>query len=287
MNIGKSNRLKNIFRSNGRAVILPIDHGLTYGPISGIDRLGGFLGSLAECKLDAIVAQKGVLQKELYGGRQAQIVHISGSTSLSGKAEKKVLVGSVEDAIRLGASAVSVHINIGSSFESRMLKDLGVVSSQCEKWGMPLLAMMYLTNQNGTALAAQDVSHIARIAAELGADFVKVPYTGAQESFQKVVSGCFVPVLIAGGDTKGGEQGFFRQVRDSVDAGGAGLCVGRHAFQSQSPSAFIAVLERLVHYGLDAKSAFEMYLDLKNGGNGKKVSSQLLSHLEVIHEYSQ
>lgn len=282
MNLGKSNRLKNILR-NGKAVIVPIDHGLTYGPIAGIDEVKGLLAELSQSSLDAIIAQKGVLQKGLFPGKQAQIVHISGSTSLSGKADKKVLVGKVEDALRMGAAAVSVHVSIGSGDEHQMLQDVGMISSECEAWGMPLLAMMYVVNQNGASSSAKTIAHIARIAAELGADLVKVPYTGSAETFEEVVRGCFIPVFTAGGETKAGEAKFLAQVRESLDAGSSGLCVGRNVFQSRNPRAFLSVLEKVVHEDLDAETAFELYCEALIK---KTASHKILSNLEVVNEYS-
>ena len=128
------------------------------------------------------------------------IIHLSGSTSLSPYPNAKTLVCTVEEALKLGADALSIHINIGNGSEREMLADLGRVAREAREWGMPLLAMMYPRGEKiKDEFDPQVIMHVARLGAELGADIVKVSYTGSVESFRKVVAGCPVPVVIAGG----------------------------------------------------------------------------------------
>ena len=113
---------------------------------------------------------------------------------------KKVLMGSVEETIRLGADAVSVHINVGGKEEPEMLQQLGMVADKCGEWNMPLIAMMYPRGENiKNPHDPEIVAHAARIGAEAGADIVKTLYTGDVDSFKQVVKGCPVPIVIAGG----------------------------------------------------------------------------------------
>ena len=280
MNTGKQNRLKRILKNDGRSLIVPIDHGLTYGPIVGLDHLKMTLGDLSESKFDSLICQKGVLQQNLFSGAHGKIVHISGSTSLSGKADKKVLVGRVEDAVRLGADGVSVHVSVGSADESLMLEDLGTISSECESWGLPLLAMMYVNTPGTSEHYARDIAHIARVAAELGADLVKAPYTGNPQTFEKVVRGCFIPVLTAGGDTTSGEKGFLNQVKASLDAGAAGVCAGRNVFQCRSPRLFLSVLDGLIHRNQDPAMAYEAYQTLLE----QKIRPEIFTNSDSIRK---
>ncbi|MEM2849470.1 MAG: class I fructose-bisphosphate aldolase family protein, partial [Candidatus Bathyarchaeia archaeon] len=196
---GKIRRLSRIFRSNGKTVIIPMDHGVTLGPISGIENISKIVEKLRRGGADAVLVHKGWARLIDTRG-MSLILHISASTKLGPDPDWKVTVASVEEAVALGADGVSVHINIGCEREPEMLSLLGAVAESCEDWGMPLLVMAYprgpkITNQHDPEL----VSHVARIAAELGADVVKTNYTGSIESFKRVVECCPIPVVIAGG----------------------------------------------------------------------------------------
>ncbi len=201
--IGKGIRLERIINRNTRkTVIIPMDHGVSNGPIKGLLDLKKTIGEIAKGGANAIVIHKGLVGSGHRGkGRDVGlIIHMSASTSLSPDPNAKMLVCTVEEAVKLGADAVSIHANIGAEDEKTMLKDFGKVSKTCLEWGMPLLAMVY---PRGPAIKngydVEMVKHTARLGAELGADLVKVSYTGSSENFAEVVKGCFVPVVIAGG----------------------------------------------------------------------------------------
>jgi class I fructose-bisphosphate aldolase len=187
------------------------------------------------------------------------IIHLSASTALSPFPNAKTMVGTVTDAIKLGADAVSIHVNLGDETEPQMLADLGRLCSEANEWGMPVLAMMYargpkITNEYDPAV----VAHCARVGVELGADIVKVNYTGDTDSFTRVVDGCCVPVVIAGGPRLESERDLVQMVHDSVQAGGSGLSVGRNIFQHPSPAKIVAALHKVVHEDWDVDSAMEL-----------------------------
>ena len=168
----------------------------------------------------------------------------------------KVLVCSVEKAIKLGADAVSIHINIGAEDEPEMLRDFGSVSEKCFEWGMPLLAMVYPRGQKvPDEKDPEAVKLAARIAAELGADIVKVPYTGSVETFKEVVDGCPVPVVIAGGPRVNNEEDVLRMVYDSIQAGGVGVSIGRNVFQHKNPIVMVKAVSSIVHDDATVKEA--------------------------------
>ena len=131
------------------------------------------------------------------------IMHLSASTVLSPSNNYKALVGTVEEAIRHGADAVSCHVNIGDPQEEKMLYDLGRVGEACDNWGMPLVVMVYGRGPKiKNSYDPEVIAHCARLGNELGADIVKVSYTGDQASFADVVAGCCIPVVIAGGPVR-------------------------------------------------------------------------------------
>jgi predicted phospho-2-dehydro-3-deoxyheptonate aldolase len=199
---------------------------------------------------NAILMHKGIVRAGHRGtGRDVGlIIHLSGGTSMSPDPNAKELVCSVEEAIKLGADAVSVHINLGAETDKEMLGQLGYVSERCMEWQMPLVAMMYtrgkkIKNEYDVAY----VKHAARVGAELGADIVKVVYTGTVESFREVVEGCPVPVVIAGGEKMGSDEDIFAMVDGALKAGAAGVSIGRNAFQHARPDKMVEALSKMVH----------------------------------------
>ncbi|MFP4687671.1 MAG: 2-amino-3,7-dideoxy-D-threo-hept-6-ulosonate synthase [bacterium] len=249
--IGKNIRLERIMdREKRRAVIVPMDHGVTVGPIPGIENMREMVNFVAEGGADAVLGHQGL---PLHGHRQygkdvGLILHLSGSTVWGPDPNAKVLVNTVERAVKTGADAVSVHVNIGSLEEAEMLKDLGKVSEEAAEWGMPLLAMMYtrgpkIENEHDV----EYVKHAARIAAELGADLVKVSYTGDIESFKEVVNGCPIPVLIAGGEKMDTDSDILKMVEQAMQAGAAGVSIGRNVFQHSNPRAMLEAIAEIVH----------------------------------------
>ncbi|WP_243546691.1 2-amino-3,7-dideoxy-D-threo-hept-6-ulosonate synthase [Pseudodesulfovibrio tunisiensis] len=262
MQLGKAVRLERIMnRNNGRTIIVPLDHGVTVGPIYGLVDLRETVNQVAEGGANAMLMHKGIprCSHRRHGRDIGLIIHLSASTSLSPHPNAKTLVGSVTDAIKLGADAVSVHINLGDETESRMLADLGAICSEANEWGMPVLAMMYARGPKIENEYDPDVvAHCARVGVELGADIVKVNYTGDPKSFVRVVEGCCVPVVIAGGPKLENELDLVRMVHDSVQAGGAGLSVGRNIFQHPNPVKIVAALHKVVHEDWDIDAAMEL-----------------------------
>lgn len=247
MNEGKTRRLKRLFQKDNRTVIVPIDHGVTVGPIVGITNMQTVTDKLIKGKVDAILVHKGIARRIDIDGA-GLIVMLSGMSNLSPNVNAKVQVCSVQEALRLGADAVSVHVNIGAQDEDKMLANLGKVSEECDVFGIPLLAMMYPRGpkiQNEHALEV--VAHAARIGAELGADIIKTNYTGSIESFKQVTESCPAPVVIAGGPKCKSPQEVLQTTFDALKAGAAGLSIGRNVFQCDNPTAIAKALSAIVH----------------------------------------
>jgi class I fructose-bisphosphate aldolase len=257
--IGKKIRIERIIdRMTKKTVIIPMDHGITVGPIAGLVDMKTTINSVAEGGANAIVLHKGVVRAAHRGGGRdvGLIIHLSGSTKLSPDPNAKELVCSVEEAIKLGADGVSIHINLGSSEEKSMLRDMGKVIKDAYDWGMPVLAMIYVRGAKiKNEYDPQVVKHGARVGAEMGADVVKVPYTGSPETFREVVEGCFVPVVIAGGEKMDTNEDILTMVKGAIDAGGAGVSIGRNAFQHRSPQKIVSAISSIVHKGVSVDEA--------------------------------
>ena len=258
--IGKRIRLERIIdRNSGNTVIVPMDHGLSMGPIEGIVDMPKTINAVAEGGANAVVIHKGIVPfgHRGYGRDVGLIVHLSGSTSLSPDPNEKVLVCSVEEAIKLGADAVSVHINIGSKTEAEQLAKLGEVSRACKEWGMPLLAMMYPRGDGINQFDEKAVSLAARAGAELGADIVKTNFTGSVDSFKRVTAGCPVPVVVAGGPKMKSEEDILKMVEMAMEGGARGVAIGRNIFQANDPTRMTKAIAMIVHENASAREALE------------------------------
>ena len=251
--IGRNLRMGRIMdRISGKTVIVPMDHGVTLGPVPGLIDMDQTINAVAMGGANAIVIHKGLVEanSRRNGKDVGLIVHLSGSTKMGPDPNSKVMVCTVEEAIKLGADAVSVHVNLGAEDEKSMLRDLGFVAKEAMKWGMPLLAMMYTRGPKiENEYDLKMVRHAARVGAELGADIVKVVYTGSPESFREVVEGCFVPVVIAGGEKMGNDEDIFEMGKGAMEAGGAGVSIGRNVFQHEDPAKIVQAICKIVHNG--------------------------------------
>jgi predicted phospho-2-dehydro-3-deoxyheptonate aldolase len=249
--IGKQIRMERLInRDTGKTVIVPMDHGVTVGPIEGLVNMRDTIKAISDGGVNAVLLHKGIVTSghRGYGKDLGLFIHLSGSTVLSPDPNHKVLVCTVEEAVRLGADGVSIHVNLGAQDDTKMLKDFGNVGKLCSDWGMPLLAMMYT---RGSKIKSEDdvesVKIAARVANELGADIVKVTFTGDAESFSKVVDGCSIPVLIAGGEKAKSTRDVLNNVKMALEAGAKGVSMGRNVFQHISPTNFCKGISAMVH----------------------------------------
>lgn len=248
--IGKQIRMERIMdRNTGKSVIIPMDHGMTLGQIDGLLRMSETIGAVSDGGANAIILHKGLVKTgHRRSGRDiGLIIHLSTGTSMNPDPNDKVLTCTVEEAISLGADAVSIHINLGAPQESRMIEDAGMVVRDCNRWGIPLLAMVYPRGNGIIPTDPRHVGHAVRVAEELGADMVKTNYTGDVESFKKIVDASSIPVLIAGGE-KAGDLETLQIIHDAAHiANCSGVCMGRNAFQRDDTEIFVSKVCKVVH----------------------------------------
>jgi 2-amino-4,5-dihydroxy-6-oxo-7-(phosphonooxy)heptanoate synthase len=262
---GRAMRVRRLFRHTpDRLFVVPLDHSVTDGPITrdpgGLSRL---VSTLAGGGADAVVVHKGSLRHVDPAAflDTSLIVHLSASTAHAGDPDDKYLVATVEEALRLGADAVSVHVNLGSDNERGQIADLGAVADACDRWNMPLLAMMYprgprITDPTDPAL----VAHAATLAADFGADIVKSVYTGSPRAMADVIRSCPVPVIVAGGPRRDDTPSVVSFVADVLSAGAAGGAMGRNVFQAPEPGARTRAVADVVHRSSPEECAPELLI---------------------------
>jgi len=246
MHTGVSARLDRI-STDGSYLVVPMDHGITMGAVKGLKDIESTIDGVTRGGADAVLTQKGIAPR-VHGNKNGQgyIVHLNASTTIGPDENDKRISGTVEEAVRAGADAVSLHINVGSDYEPKQLEDLASVTSEAERLGIPVLAMAYARGPGVDGSDPEALGHAVRFAEELGADVVKTGYSGDADSFEHVVESTRLPVVIAGG-SKGTDRETVEAVRGVMDAGGAGVSMGRSIFQHDDPEAITTAVSAVVH----------------------------------------
>jgi putative autoinducer-2 (AI-2) aldolase len=260
MDWGIENRLSRIIRPDtGRTVMLAVDHGYFQGPTTGLEEPWKTIKPLLPYA-DALMLTRGVLRTSIEPNVNIPIVlRVSGGTSILKELSNEGLTTSVEDAIRLNASAITLSIFVGGEYERRTLLNLSKLVDLGERYGIPVLAVTAVgrdMNRDSRYLALA-----CRIAAELGARFVKTYFC---EGFEKVVRGCPVPLVVAGGK-KIPEREALQLTYNAIHGGAAGVDMGRNIFQSDAPVAMIRAVRSIVHENSTVDDAFTLYNDSKEG----------------------
>lgn len=263
MSLGKKIRIERIIdRKTKRTIIIPMDHGMTLGTIKGLENLSDMVHKVSLGGANAVLMHSGMVAAghRQYGTDIGLIIHLSGATYLAPDPDRKVLVCSVERALKMGADAVSIHINIGADEEPEMLKDAQKIVDSSREWGIPLLAMVYPRGKKIEDENDPEVVNIAvRVGAELGADIVKTNYTGDIDAFRYIVKSVHTPVIIAGGPKSETIPELLQMVYDSIEAGGAGVAFGRNVFQSDNPTELVSAISKIVHKNFSVDEVLKEY----------------------------
>ncbi|MBT0773355.1 2-amino-4,5-dihydroxy-6-one-heptanoic acid-7-phosphate synthase [Kineosporia sp. J2-2] len=247
----KDLRLRRILHpGTGRTVICPMDHGVALGPIAGLTDLEAAVALIRD-HVDAVVVHKGqvaAIARQLASSPGiAVIVHLNASVEGSPSHPGKVLVASVEEALSLGADAVSVQLNLGCPGDDEMLRSVGQVVRESQLLGVPVLTMTYPQGPGLRADSVADVAHVARVAAELGSDLIKVSVPPEEDAVARIVAGVGVPVVVSGGPRRPDPAPVLRSVQSAVAAGARGIALGRNVFQHPDPGWMAARLRAVVH----------------------------------------
>ena len=258
---GMRNRLSRLIRNDGHCQFLPIDHGYFQGPTRCLERPGETIRELLPYA-DGLFVTRGVLRSCVSPDTSTPIIlRVSGGTSVVGSdLANEVITTSIEEIIRLNVAAVGLSIFVGSDYEKQTLENLSILINECEDYGIPVMAVTAV----GKELEKRTARYLAlscRIAAELGAKIVKTYYCA--DGFEKVVDGCPVPVVIAGGPKCESELEVFEFVYDGMQKGAIGVNLGRNVWQNPHPVAMMRALNGIIHDGLNPKQALDRYRELR------------------------
>jgi DhnA family fructose-bisphosphate aldolase class Ia len=252
-------RLNRIFRPSGRALIVAMDHGLLDGPCKGLENPAATLSKIVAGGADAVLTSYGVARN--FARELASIGLIlrvdGGATSMGQTDGPSSLFYQVEEALRLGADAIALNGFPGAPNEQASLENIARAVQRSHPWGVPVLAEMVPGGFDSAPewRSLENIALSVRVAAELGADFVKTPYVSG---FEAVTSTCYVPVVILGGAKRGSERDMLADIKAAVDAGGAGVAIGRNIFQADDPAAMTAAVAAILHDGASVDEALDI-----------------------------
>jgi putative autoinducer-2 (AI-2) aldolase len=262
MDWGMKNRMSRLIQQDGHCFFLPIDHGYFQGPTSCLEKPGETIAPLLPY-CDALFVTRGVLRAAVPAAAAKPIIlRVSGGSSVVGKdLANEGLTTSIEEILRLNATAVGMSVFVGSDYEKESLLNLTELVNRCENFGIPVMAVTAV----GKELEKRDARYLSlccRIAAELGARVVKTYWC---RDFNKVVCGCPVPVVMAGGPRCETELEVMEFVYDGMQNGAIGLNLGRNVWQNPHPVAMMQALRAIIHENRTAKEAWELFNTLKQG----------------------
>jgi fructose-bisphosphate aldolase/2-amino-3,7-dideoxy-D-threo-hept-6-ulosonate synthase len=254
MTAGLDARMARISR-DGKIVNVPMDHGITMGAADGLRDIESTVDAVTRGGADCVLTQKGLAPRvHPNKNNKGYVIHLNASTTIGPDVNDKRPTGTVENALRAGADAVSVHVNVGSDHEPEQIEHLAAVTDTAHRYGLPVLAMTYARGPGVDEHDAASLGHAVRLGEELGADVLKTAYSGDAGSFESVVGSTAVPVIMAGGPP-GTDREMLGNVRGAIDAGAAGVSMGRSIFQHEDPEAMTRAVASVVHEGCSPDEA--------------------------------
>lgn len=268
MDWGHKNRMARIFDpETERTVMLAVDHGYFLGPTRDLEVPRTTVEPLLPLA-DALMVTRGVLRTSVdpaLAKDRGIVLRVSGGPSVVGETlANESITTSIEDAIRLNATAITCSIFVGTPYERQSIDNLAYLVNEGKRYGLPVLAVTAV----GKELERREARFLAlasRIAAEIGADFVKTYY--AEEDFEKVIEGTPVPIVIAGGPRLDTPRDALELAYDAIQKGAAGLDFGRNVWQSEHPVAMMRAIRGIVHEGLTVNEALDLRETTINGND--------------------
>ena len=264
--MGKTLRLGRLLDPDtNTSIILPMDHGVEEAGYSELESPLELIGGLAQAGVNAFLTRRGLAAYavEAFAGRAGWVQRLTARTGLSpGLENEQIVLASVEQALHSGADAVVPTFFIGRATEAVQLPLFGAIADECNRLAIPLLAEIFpLGGPDATPYdgpyTIDDMRVAVRVASEEGADLIKTWYTGDPSSFSQVIDYSLVPVLIAGGPKAETHRQVLEMVRGAMDAGAAGIAMGRKIWQSSDPPGMVRALASIIRDGASVEDALE------------------------------
>ncbi|BDF71283.1 fructose-bisphosphate aldolase [Oscillospiraceae bacterium] len=254
-------RMNHIFQPDGKTFIMAMDHGSNFNVLPAMKNPGKLIREIAAAGADAYLSTIGMADKfqaDFLG--KGIILRAEGGVSFLGDHSKPMqIVADAEDALRLGADAVITMSFPGSKFENEILSNMARVALDCHKWGLPVLAEALPRGFEPAddARTPENITFACRQSVELGADMVKTNYTGDQKSFAELCESVYAPVVILGGAKKVPERELLQEIKEALEAGAAGVAMGRNIWGNDDPVHYAAAIAKLIHENCSVDAALK------------------------------
>jgi fructose-bisphosphate aldolase, class I len=251
-------RLSRIFRPDGHTFIVAIDHGMTEGPVKGLESIAAVIPALIAGGADAVLTSYGTAVRfEQALAPLGLILRIDGSTTSLGSLTPAGSFYSVADALRIGADAVVASAFPATAQEELSLRSLAATVTEAHRWGLPVMGEMAPGGfDTGPEFRTTEIiATAARVASELGADWLKLPYA---EDYEQVVAASFVPVAMLGGVKSRDPRVLLATIHAALQAGAAGVAMGRNIWQADNPAGMVRAVAAIIHAGASVDEALEM-----------------------------
>lgn len=254
-------RMNHIFREDKRTFIMAMDHGANFNVLPALKKPETLIRNIAAAGADAFLATTGMAEQfaDSFMGKGI-ILRIDGGVSFLGDHSKPMqIVATAEDVLRLGADSVITMGFPGSKFENECLSNLAKVCFDCHKWGIPVVseALPRGFEPAEDARTPENITFASRQSAEFGADIIKTVYTGDQDSFHNLVESVYAPVVILGGAKKVPVEQLLSEIRDALDAGAAGIAMGRNIWGHENPVGYTAAIAKMIHEDCSVDAALK------------------------------
>ncbi len=250
-------RFHRLFGTDGRSVVIAMDHGTTDGAVAGLENPEKVLEQVITGGADAILTSIGIARhfsKQLKDA--GLLIRCDGATSPLLEHRRELIIP-IDDILATGADAAAAMYFPGIVNGRNSTIYFPRLAAEAHRWNIPVMAeaLPYGFEEHPAAREVDPVADTCRMAAENGADIVKTFYTGECESFRKVIRSCYVPVLVLGGPRTHGDREFLESIRGALDAGAAGVVIGRNVWQATSPTGMTQALAALVHHDVSVDDA--------------------------------
>lgn len=271
--LGKEVRMNRLVNpASGKMMAITVDHAISRGiaPMTGLQPIQSTIDKIVAGRPDAMTMTKGIAEHCMYPHAGKVSILLKCSSYAPPHPTKDIAFGSVDEAIRMGADAVSIGAMTLGDYQDVQFAEIGKFSEECMAKGMPLIGHIYPKGENVPAdqrASWENIAYSCRSACELGIDVIKTTYTGDPDSMAKVVACCPSRVVIQGGDACKTLDDYLNMTREAMDCGVGGVTMGRFVWDYQDITALVVTLRYIIHHGYSVKEAKELLAQLENDKN--------------------
>lgn len=271
--LGKEVRMSRLVNpKSNKMMAITVDHAISRGiaPMKGLQPIQSTIDKIIAGRPDAMTMTKGIAEHCMWKNAGKVSILLKCSSYSPVQPTSDVAFGTVDEAIRMGADAVSIGAMMLGDYQAEQIREIGRFSEECMRKGMPLIGHIYPKGESVPAdkrAAWENIAYCVRSAAELGIDIIKTTYTGDPESMGRVVECCPARVVIQGGDACKTLDDYLNMTREAMDCGVGGVTMGRFVWDYQDITALVVVLRKIIHEGYSVKEAKELLVQLENDKN--------------------